>query len=235
MKKFYKVLTFLLVAIMGIGLGLALSPSQPSIENEVECDYGKNYLEYNCQEVLEQPSYVVNAKEKLDTNKYPSYMIDAEGYYLQFDELGRLFKEKYFGVIEEHQYDNYVFLDLSNPNITKFKFVLEGNYNADDIYAKAVLLLNEFRNYEFYYVSNGVIIIEVYWIENGLTKEVRLGVSTATLLNQDFTLGVATFFDNEFGSIVEVENCQVNQELAQNKYDQYVTEQTYIGYVLDYK
>lgn len=230
-----KILVFILVAILGVGLGIAISPKAPQVsETEQDCIMGKNYVEH-CVDVYEQPSNVVSAKDPLDKDKYPSYMLDEDGYFVPFEDIGIKLKEKYFGSTETHMYDDYYFLDLSNPNITKFKFVLEGSYNADDLYAKTILMLQEFRNYGFYYISNGVTIVEVYWIENGVTHEIRLGISVATLLNEDFFITPDSFIEGEFGNLLETESCQINQVFSNADYDNYVTDETFIGYVLDFK
>lgn len=231
-----KLIAFILVAILGIGIGLSINPSNPNVEEEYNCVVGKNYQEHCVKVIVDNQTNLVNAKDKLDVTKYPSYIIDEEGYFLQFDVLGQRFKEKYFGVLEEHVYDDYYFVDFIKDNVTSFKFVLEGDYNPNDIYARMIILIQEFENYGYYYVSNGLIQVEVVWFDSlNLVHKIKIGTTTSSLLDVDFSVDYNTFIDGDLGSLIRLEAVTINIVEVETFYNDYITNLTYDGYVLDYK
>lgn len=230
-----KILYISLGFILAIGLVWALRPSSSTVIEE-NCIYGRGgvsqcYEEENMVYVGIQP---VDAKVKLDTGKYPSYMIDAEGYYVSIDSIGKLFKEKYFG-IQDMSYDDYYYINPYDTGITKFRFRLEGDLNVNDLFAKIVLMANEFANYGNYYINNSIVVFELYW-EDTVGQPHRLIVyfGMQSLLNENFVVNPQGLFDGEFDNGYVYDNLVITQSEILTLYDNYIANGTYSGYVLNF-
>lgn len=162
-------------------------------------------------------------KETFDSIKAPSYIVDANGDYISFKDLGVMLKQKYFGA-EYNEQDIYMM-----GSKAYMQMVFEGENDVDDLFARIVLLVEEIRNYPFYILSSSELVI---FIANG-NNNIKLTIPLVTMLNDYFEISLEGIHANDYEMILT--GSQTNLAVAQSFYDYHVSKGTYDGFVLDWK
>lgn len=235
-----KKLLLVLFSILVIGLGGCVAPANTDtvtiedLNENLECLVGLNG-QLSCYEIDDDNDFTVKASGDLDKTKLPSYMLECVELYCEYvsvDDLGIKLKEKYFLSTESHIYDDY----HKSQGETLFKFVLEGEYNENDIFAKISILLFELQYYDYYFLSSTHVVIQVYWTEdNGQAHRIIVESSSDNLLSEAITITPMAVYDGDLELYYDLMNLVIDMDEVYAYYNVYVTEETFIGYVLDYK
>ena len=245
MKKLLIILA--LVMVLGISGCKTASPEpSPTLEEtqqtlddleNIECLVGLNgALSCHIVETEETASnglLSVNASDDLDKTKLPSYMLDVNGDYVTTDSIGEQFKLKYFDSETQHVYDEYHKL----RGETMLKFVFEDvDLDANEVFAKIVLLINELEYYEYYFLSSTHVVIEVAWIDtNGYGHKVIVESSSDNLLSDAIVITPQAIFDGDMELYYLLNDVSIDESIINQLYYDYTTNDTYIGFILDYK
>lgn len=174
---------------------------------------------------------VINAFE--DVTVYPSYMLDENDEYVTVDQIGLLLKAKYFINEDVNAEDDY----YKKDGKTLFKFDLGvDDLASNDLFAKAVLILNEIENYDYYYLSSTDVVIDIVWMDtNYYAHRVTLTTSKDNLLSDTLIITPEGFFTNYLEMEYDTMDCTVTQPEVLAYYYAYTTNETYGGYVLNYE
>lgn len=155
----------------------------------------------------------------------PDYIKDVDGNYITFEELGGLLKLKYFGV-EANQTD-----DRSQMG-SKADFVFKGvdGMSGEETLARMIILIQEFKNYDFYILSCSSLNVKVYsdsWM-------IDIEVPLAVIINEYFDITLDAVINEEFETNIIYTNITIDQVSVQSNYDTFITNSTFDGYVLNY-
>lgn len=210
----------LLLIIVGLGIFFA----QPA-EQEEESKYfiGLNGIPYPYT-VKEEESNGVLAAEDLDKNKYPSYALDLDDNPVAFKTVGELLKAKYYdSALEPSDYFKVGFQ-------TKMRMTInDGTMTIDDFMARTMLLLDELELYQYYLIGGSELYLQITL--NNVRFEIF--VYMPNLLSEAFTLTLNDYYYE----IWEIETTNLTFNLSQSQifYDDFVLNETYLGYVLNYE
>lgn len=162
-------------------------------------------------------------------NLAPDYIKDELGDYISFKELSILLKSKYFENDLEDVNDYY---DIGSQ--AKIKYVLESGQDMNDVFARMVLLIEELRNYEFYLLSCNELSLEVHWNTEGNQHRLMVEIPLVVLTGNYFVFSLDGVYNGDY----EIDFSSVQEgldvSLSQIKYNEYVTNGTFTGYVLNY-
>ena len=165
-------------------------------------------------------------KDKIDKTKLPEYLFDDLGEYISFEDLGEMLKLKYFGEVK-HSQDQF---DVGDSAYLRFYF--ESEMSDEEVYARTVLLIEELRNYTSYTISYSELLVSIYKVD-GYDIQTHISIPLNVILNDAYTVDLETIYYDWFE--MEYDGVSLSLELAQQYYDDFVTNETFIGYVLDYK
>ena len=209
-------------------LELQLEILQERLDNLTVIEGLNGQRSYYENQMAELSETIIELSTKFDKDKMPTYTIDENGDYVSFDDLAILLKQKYFGVSSSAN-DNYM---MTYQARMVYKFTTE--LDANDIYARLVLLIEELRHYEFYIISCSYINVTVLASDiNGQPIEQYINIPLVIMLNEAFTVDIETIYNGSFEIEYEHYNT-VDLLTAQALYDDYVLNETFTGYVLDY-
>lgn len=241
MKKLLGATLFILILSMTlVGCGTTTAPQElnelskaevlATVEEYCEIDYLTQDIICDSEGVTDaRVLAVINAFD--DTSQYPSYMFDEHNEYVTIDDLGALLKVKYFETTFVDERDDY----YKKSGETVFKIVMQqGFYTQDDMFAKAVLMLNELENYDYYYLSSSDVVIEVYWLEpTGYGRGFEIRTSKDNLLSDTLLITPEGFFTNYLEMEYDTMDVEIDETLVNTWYNEYKDD--YIGYVLNYQ
>lgn len=162
-------------------------------------------------------------KDFMDKSKLPDYLFDINGEFVDQDDLALLLKTKYYGE-EQHASDELQF--VSNGVMLLW---LETTMSNEEFMARTVLMIEELRNYDFYIIGNEDILFRIF--HNAECIDIKIKVQT--MRTDGIILSPQVIYDEMF--FVTISGIEYDNELVQFIYDQYVLEETFSGYVLDYK
>ena len=176
--------------------------------------------------VLSSDLTMLTKKDTFDKDKNaPDYIKDEVGGYVSFYELGRKLQSKYFNEVGVSQYDIY---DMGSKAYLQFE--LTGQYEANDLFARIVLMIDEIRNYDFYVMSSNELEIYIMW-EN---YRMSVNIPNTVILNSFFEITLDGIYSGDYEMELWTHNTGVTNSTAQTFYDDYVTNETYSGFVLNY-
>ena len=184
----------------------------------------RDYYENESYSSLSALAYETMTKEGdvIDWGLFPDYVRNIDtGEYVSVDDLAKLLVAKYFNGTEAtgsigFQYK--ITFELTNSNMTNEEYI-----------ARLSLLIIELSNYDFYTIDTSQLYFYNYF--NGQTIEVK---SRMSLLVTDKYVLIPVIF---YGELLDVSITGISYDslLVQSYCDDYVTNLTYDGYVLDYK
>ena len=250
MKKLYMIMISL---VLMIGLG-ACTPSQDTseldeltnrielVENDLELQQDKiDVLEefyrnvvpsvglngqtdyyYNQENYLSLASFdlLTSEKDYLDKTKFPDYIWNIEGEYVDVNELAKLLVEKYLGLTE----------DVSGFTGTTFTIKLDNDteFTNEDFMVRVCMMIMELAEYDFYTIDSSQFYIEFV----GGASEYMIG-RTSLLVSDNYNLHPAIFWSGLLDT--QVEGITYDVLLLDDIYDTFIENETFSGYVLDYK
>ena len=238
MKKLFGVI--LLVTVLSISLVGCQSPTNlntgltekeilESVEKYCKTDIISQELVCDTSEVKDtRVLAVLSAYE--DTTQYPSYMLDSEGNYVSMEQLGKLVKTKYFQ-LGNQEYDKY----YKEEGVTYLQFVDNDfvDYDQNQIFAKLVLILEELSDYKYYILNNEVLVRFFWHSTDGYTKSVQLKTASENLLSDTLVISPDSFFTGYLEMKYKLDSVLIDEEIITLIYDDYVTNGTFNGYVLN--
>ena len=155
----------------------------------------------------------------------PDYIKDELGGYISFKDLGIMLKQKYFNDFSVTQYDKFEMGSSAN-----MQFELSGIQDTNDLFAKIVLMIEEIRNYDFYVLSCSELEITLIYDNKIMTVIIPLVV----VINSYFEITLNGVYDGDYEMKVKLYQASINEINAQLFYDDYKTNLTYDGFVLNY-
>ena len=163
----------------------------------------------------------------LDKSKLPEYIFDVNGDFIDENMLLALLVEKYFPLYVKND-DTYILLDY-RFSMRIFEDSQTTPYSVDDIIARIILLINEFRNYDYYYINCSQV--EVINFING--NRVEILFASQNLLTDTIPIIPEIVCNNYLFN--EISGASFSTNTVKTYYDGYVMNNTFDGYVLDYK
>jgi|LGVF01.2.fsa_nt_gb hypothetical protein len=161
----------------------------------------------------------------------PDYIKDEFGGYVSFEDLGMLLKQKYFNTLSITTSDifeigsqAYIQIWLGDTNLTN-----------DDILARTILLIEEVRNYDFYVLScNELEVYIMFTNDNGNDSRISVNIPLVVIINNYFEITPNGILDGDYEMELWTFNANVIELNVQTLYDDYKTNLTYDGFVLNY-
>ena len=205
-------------------LNLALADLQDRFDNLVvttglngQTDYYEN------NEGLYMAEFIPLAKESdyVDLSKFPDYIWDINGDYISIDDLGKLLVAKYFDGL------------VANAN-TGFQFRIDFTlYNSpmsnEEFIARLSMLVIELSYYDYYTIDSSQLYFYLYF--NQYTVQLKSRMSL--LVTDKYTLDPAIFYLELLD--VDIEGISYDEVIVQQFCDDFILNETFTGYVLDYK
>jgi len=148
-------------------------------------------------------------KDTFDKSKAPSYIVDVNGDYISFEQLSLMLKAKYFSD-EINSGDLYQMGSMSYMQI-----LFTGENDINDLFAKAVLMIEELRTYPFYIISSSEIQV---LISNG-NNMLRIKIPLVTMLNDYFEITLEGIYSGDYE--MKVDLATIDLAVAQSYYDYY--------------
>lgn len=159
---------------------------------------------------------------ELDKTKAPSYILDLDGNYVPFEDLAQLLLQKYYGVGLGQGFARINFQARIQTDITS-------ELTIDEFVARTILMFEEIRQYDWYIIGSSEFYM--YLTFNGATVEVSIPIQT---MRADWLTMTPEVIYNSWYEI-SIKHISYNNTQVQAFYDEYVTNGTFNGYVLDYK
>lgn len=158
---------------------------------------------------------------ELDKTKAPSYILDIDENYISFEELAQLLLTKYFDVNL-----NYTALGFQ----AKIVFNISStDYTQEEIISRIILLIEEISHYDWYIIGSSEFYINIKYDMEYLNIKVPI----QTMRSDFVTMTPEVIYSGWYE--VWLQGWNYDNAIVQSLYDDYVTNETYIGYVLDYK
>lgn len=155
----------------------------------------------------------------------PDYIKDDLGDYVSFEDLGAMLQTKYFG---ENAITSYDVFEIGSKAYLQFE--LDGTYDTNELFAKMVLLIEEVRHYEFYVLSCNELEIYIMW-DN---KRMSITIPLVVIINSYFDITLNGVYDGDYEMNLWTYETSIVESAAQLLYDDYKTNLTYDGFVLNY-
>jgi len=175
---------------------------------------------YTVSSGMSNMSNVFLASE-LDKNKLPSYLFDIDGNAVNFDYLANKLFMKYFGV-EPLSWDMNVVGAKTNLEVT-----VNDLYTKEEIAVRVVLMLEELANYDYWLIGASEIYVSVY----GNNEYHTFSIYMPSFRSEGFDIGLDDYHYNDWEIST---NFDFDLEIAQALYDQFILDETFIDYVLEF-
>jgi hypothetical protein len=153
-------------------------------------------------------------KDVLNKLKFPDYIWDLNGDYVDVQRLGNLLTQKYFGE--------------SSTNRTGFQFRItmnEDGMSDNEIVARLSLMIMELSHYDFYTIDTSELYIMVL---DGGTKSIT--VRTSLLVSPDYNLSPEIFYESMLDT--RIYGMSVDASVVANIVQGHITNGTFDGFVL---
>lgn len=158
--------------------------------------------------------------EELDKTKAPSYVLDNEENYINFSQVAQLLVTKYFGTsvtITTAEIGYQVKLMLQNHEITQEEYL-----------TRMILLIDELSNYDFYIIGSSEIYIQANFDGTSYIK-----IPIQTLRSSFVTITPEVIYSRLYE--VKIYRMTFDIETVQSLYNDFVANETFVGYVLNYE
>lgn len=160
---------------------------------------------------------MVTEKDYLDKTKFPSYIFDLDGEYIDVNELGNLLSQKYLGI------------DSTTTIGFQYKIKLEQpeNMSTSEYMARICMMIVELSEYDFYTIDSPELYIE--FVAGGSQY---MKVRMSLLVTDKYILHPAIFWNELMDT--RLVGISVPPVVVEEFYDNFIIEETFTGYVLDY-
>ena len=160
----------------------------------------------------------------LDKSKLPPYLFDLEGNPVSFNDVGELLLAKYYG---SNAYDEtYYRVGFQ----TKIRMTItDENMTIDQFMARTILMVEELGLYQYWLLGGSELYLQITFNDTNF----EIFIYMPSLLSEAFNLTPSDYY-NQYWEI-ETKNLIFDLEQTQIYYDEFILNETFIGYVLDYK
>ena len=161
--------------------------------------------------------------EELDKSKAPSYVLDENEDYIPFDDVAEKLMNKYFE-------DKVTLYDAKvGMQVLIYLLPIEGEdgIEEDEFMARAILMIEELSNYDFYIIGSSQLQIQTVF--SGTSWII---IPIQTLRSSFVTITPEVIYQSLYE--VDVYHITYDQVAVQNYYDAFVASGEYDGYVLNY-
>ena len=154
-------------------------------------------------------------KDYLDASKFPSYIFDESGNYINAQTLGNMLSQKYFGV------------DSTTTIGFQYKIVLipPSNMSQSEIMSRLGLMLVELELYDFYLLDSNELYIQ---LNTGGSEYVKAKISLFT--TDKYVFHPAMIWEGMLDT--RLYGIDVTSTTVEGYYDDFVNSETFTGYVL---
>jgi len=177
------------------------------------------YINSDGKVYVSRMGFEMIAKEKdyLDKSKFPDYIWDIDDNYISVNDLGNLLSQKYLGVESE--------------TITGFQYKMQLekpiDMTDDEFMVRLCMMVLELAEYDFYTIDSPELYIEFV---SGGSEYMKVRMSL--LVTDKYNLHPAIFWNEMLDT--RIEGIEFDTELSQGYYDEFILNETFDGYVLDY-
>ena len=224
---------------------IMISELELRLDNMVPINGINGYLSFyenSTSQLVLLSGTLTQLKETLDTTKLPDYALDSNNIYISFDDVMAMLKLKYFGIgddidlvdYEGERYlaDNY-FIDYRTGIIM---YDMSTEFSGEELIARMALLIVELQNYEYYLVWSSTLDFSYTYDLEGSYKRLNIIVTNGTLIGDYFIIEPDAIMNEKYEMLFNIVDGTVYDiAAAQQYYDDFVTNGTFIGYVLDFK
>lgn len=180
--------------------------------------------------------YIV-VKDTFDKAKdAPDYIKDELGGYVSFEMLSIRLLEKYYGIyddeeleLEENKYNNLY--DMGTQAYIRYMF--DSDMSDEELIARTILLIEELRQYNFYVLSCPELVIHLYKFETS-DHQFKITIPLVVLINDYFEITPDGIYTGDYEMELEVYGNNLNFAEMQTYYDDFILNETFSGYVLNY-
>jgi hypothetical protein len=189
----------------------------PTVGLNGQTDY---YVNYDNNEYLSMMSYelITSEKDYLDKTKFPEYIWDLDGEYVDIEQLDTKLANKYFGEVY-----GTIFQTGSQYH---FIFNFETEMTNEDFMVRVCMMIMELAEYDFYTIDSNEL--HIYVLLNQVPVEITIRMML--LVNDSYNLHPAIFWNELLDT--RVEGIVYDALLLEDIYDAYVLNETFTGYVL---
>lgn len=154
---------------------------------------------------------------ELDTTLAPTYVLDENDNYVEFEQLAKLLSIKYYGedLVTSANMGSVVEIILDKPDLTQEEFV-----------ARTALMIVELSEYDFYIIGSSELVIQT-----NFNSTSRIILPIQTLRSSFITIDAISIINGIYEIRKQGLTYITDDVLAY--YNDYITNETYNGYVLN--
>ena len=165
--------------------------------------------------------YLTKETDVINVNDYPEYIWDENGDYITIDELGKLLVAKYFYGTDATASTGYQF---------RITFTLDDtSMSNEEFIARLSLLIIELSAYDYYTLDSPQFY--TYLRFNGQTVQVQARMTL--LVTDKYTLVPAIFYEELLDT--NISGISYDNDIVKLHCDTFIANETFTGYVLNYK
>jgi len=169
-------------------------------------------------------------KDTLDKNSAPDYILDINEEYISFEDLAYLLKAKYFGSAEVFVEEEFL---VGAKLYMQYKLITDEDPN--EIFAKMALLVEELRLYTFYYISCPQLELRMKLEYNGNPQQIVFTIPIVTATSGFITITPDGLFDEDYEMRLWLDNVELDLTAIETYHNDFILNEIYVGYVLNYK
>lgn len=183
-----------------------------------------DYYENQSTSPLSDMAYETLIKEEdvLDKSKFPDYIWDIDtGEYVSINDLTKLLVAKYFNgtnAVGSTGYQYRTTFTLNDEDMSNEEFV-----------ARLSMMVIELSNYDFYTIDTSQLYYYIYF--NNQTVELQARMSL--LVTDKYELSPVIFYEELLDT--KISGISYDSLIVETYCNDYITNETFIGYVLNYK
>jgi len=222
MKKLLSLI--LVLTIVGLGLYMAFPTSNETEDIGIIIGLNGQESEYTIQD--EKDAYQgVKAATDLDKTKLPTYLFDIEENKLSFKDVGTLLKAKYYNYGSSP--DDYFRVGFQ----TKMRMnIINNEMTIDEFIARTILLVEELSLYQYWLIGGSELYLQLTL--NDISFEIFIYMPS--LLSDGFNLIPEDYYLQNWE--IEITGLDFENTLAiDTYYDDFVLNETFIGFILLYE
>ena len=171
---------------------------------------------------------VTEMKDTFLKDGAPGYIVDEFGNYISFEKLGYMLKVKYFEDDTINEVDMF-----SNGTDAHFRIGVINDMSEEEILARMLLMIEEFRNYALYALNCNRVIVHVYRFDDH-DHQTKLEINQTIILNDYFIILPEGAFYEDYDMKLQTDT-ELDLALIESYYDNFILSEVFSGYILDFK
>lgn len=158
-------------------------------------------------------------ESKIDTEKAPSYILDSNGNYLDYETAIHILCTKYYSSFSL----NRTFI------LGRVGYDVDTDLIIEDFVARTILLIEELQNYDFWLIGASYLYIQTNSYGTNSVIQIYMPSLRSSFIEWDASLFINEEYEVSFINLV------FDRNQTQILYQQYVDEKIFEGFKLDYK